>query len=36
MNHVQNLRHYEEYSGLIDLREGDRYLQINPYSTPSA
>ena len=31
MNHVQNLRHYEEYSGLIDLREGDRYLQINPY-----
>jgi HIP---CoA ligase len=31
MNHIQNLRHYEEYSGLIDLREGDRYLQINPY-----
>src|ERR1700752_2036328 len=31
MNHAQNLRHYEEYSGLIDLREGDRYLQINPY-----
>jgi acyl-CoA synthetase (AMP-forming)/AMP-acid ligase II len=31
MNHVQNLRHYEEYSGLIDLREGDRYLMINPY-----
>ena len=31
MNHIQNLRHYEEYSGLIDLREGDRYLLINPY-----
>ena len=31
MNHIQNLRHYEEYSELIDLREGDRYLQINPY-----
>jgi acyl-CoA synthetase (AMP-forming)/AMP-acid ligase II len=31
MNHVQNLRHYEEYSGYIDLREGDRYLMINPY-----
>jgi HIP---CoA ligase len=31
MNHIQNLRHYEEYSGLIDLRQGDRYLQINPY-----
>ncbi|RDH78360.1 fatty acid--CoA ligase family protein [Mycolicibacterium moriokaense] len=31
MNHRQNLRHYAEYSGLIDLREGDRYLMINPY-----
>jgi HIP---CoA ligase len=31
MNHLQNLRHYTEYSGLIDLREGDRYLMINPY-----
>ncbi len=31
MNHDQNLRHYIEYSGLIDLREGDRYLMINPY-----
>jgi acyl-CoA synthetase (AMP-forming)/AMP-acid ligase II len=31
MNHSQNLRHYSEYSGLIDLREGDRYLMINPY-----
>lgn len=31
MNHDQNLRHYTEYSGLIDLREGDRYLMINPY-----
>jgi HIP---CoA ligase len=31
MNHYQNLRHYVEYSGLIDLREGDRYLMINPY-----
>jgi acyl-CoA synthetase (AMP-forming)/AMP-acid ligase II len=31
MNHRQNLRHYIEYSGLIDLREGDRYLMINPY-----
>jgi HIP---CoA ligase len=31
MNHRQNLRHYTEYSGLIDLREGDRYLMINPY-----
>jgi HIP---CoA ligase len=31
MNHVQNLRHYTEYSSLIDLREGDRYLMINPY-----
>jgi acyl-CoA synthetase (AMP-forming)/AMP-acid ligase II len=31
MNHIQNLRHYEEYSELIGLREGDRYLMINPY-----
>ena len=31
MNHIQTLRHYEEYSELIDLREGDRYLKINPY-----
>jgi HIP---CoA ligase len=31
MNHYQNLRHYIEYSDLIDLRQGDRYLMINPY-----
>ncbi len=31
MNHAQTLRMYEEWSTLADLREGDRYLQINPY-----
>src|SRR6202000_1497652 len=27
----QTLRMYEEWATLADLREGDRYLQINPY-----
>ena len=31
MNHSQNLRLYEEWCYLADLREGDRYLMINPY-----
>ncbi|MDT5221194.1 MAG: HIP---CoA ligase, partial [Mycobacterium sp.] len=31
MNHCQTLRMYEEWATLADLREGDRYLQINPY-----
>ncbi|MGO9157187.1 FadD3 family acyl-CoA ligase [Mycobacterium sp.] len=31
MNHHQTLRMYEEWARLADLREGDRYLQINPY-----
>lgn len=31
MNHRQTLRMYEEWARLADLREGDRYLQINPY-----
>jgi len=31
MNHQQTLRMYEEWATLADLREGDRYLQINPY-----
>ncbi|MGE5694935.1 MAG: FadD3 family acyl-CoA ligase [Candidatus Sericytochromatia bacterium] len=31
MNHVQTLRAYEEWATLADLREGDRYLMINPY-----
>ncbi len=31
MNHGQTLRMYEEWATLADLREGDRYLQINPY-----
>ncbi|OBH22195.1 fatty acid--CoA ligase [Mycobacterium sp. E342] len=31
MNHRQSLRMYEEWATLADLREGDRYLQINPY-----
>ncbi|WP_082958030.1 FadD3 family acyl-CoA ligase [Mycobacterium alsense] len=31
MNHLQTLRMYEEWATLADLREGDRYLQINPY-----
>lgn len=31
MNHRQTLRMYAEWATLADLREGDRYLQINPY-----
>ena len=31
MNHGQTLRMYEEWATLADLREGDRYLMINPY-----
>ncbi|OBJ48650.1 fatty acid--CoA ligase [Mycobacterium sp. 1423905.2] len=31
LNHQQTLRMYEEWATLADLREGDRYLQINPY-----
>src|ERR1700756_2876882 len=31
MHHQQTLRMYEELAPLADLREGDRYLQINPY-----
>ncbi|MBO0865259.1 MAG: AMP-binding protein, partial [Mycobacterium sp.] len=31
MNHQQTLRMYEEWATLADLREGDRYLMINPY-----
>ncbi|WP_231643884.1 FadD3 family acyl-CoA ligase [Mycolicibacterium baixiangningiae] len=31
MNHRQNLRLYEEWCDLADLRPGDRYLMVNPY-----
>ena len=31
MTHGQTLRMYEEWATLADLREGDRYLMINPY-----
>jgi acyl-CoA synthetase (AMP-forming)/AMP-acid ligase II len=31
MNHRQNLRLYAEWCDLADLREGDRYLTVNPY-----
>jgi acyl-CoA synthetase (AMP-forming)/AMP-acid ligase II len=31
MNHQQTLRMYEEWATLADLRQGDRYLMINPY-----
>ena len=31
MNHQQNLRLYAEWCELADLREGDRYLMVNPY-----
>ncbi|MFG1932555.1 FadD3 family acyl-CoA ligase [Mycobacterium sp. NPDC048908] len=31
MTHRQTLRMYEEWATLADLREGDRYLMINPY-----
>jgi acyl-CoA synthetase (AMP-forming)/AMP-acid ligase II len=31
MNHRQNLRLYAEWCDLADLREGDRYLMVNPF-----
>lgn len=31
MTHQQNLRLYAEWCDLADLREGDRYLMVNPY-----
>jgi HIP---CoA ligase len=31
MNHAQTLRLYAEWSDLADLREGDRYLIVNPF-----
>ncbi len=31
MNHLQNLRMYAEWCDLADLREGDRYLIVNPF-----
>ncbi len=31
MSHAQNLRLYEEWCDLADLRQGDRYLMVNPY-----
>ncbi|UXA16537.1 FadD3 family acyl-CoA ligase [Mycobacterium sp. SMC-4] len=31
MHHAQNLRLYEEWCDLADLRAGDRYLMVNPY-----
>ena len=31
MNHRQNLRLYAEWCELADLRQGDRYLMVNPY-----
>jgi acyl-CoA synthetase (AMP-forming)/AMP-acid ligase II len=31
MNHRQTLRMYQEWATLADLRQGDRYLMINPY-----
>ncbi|NKY50841.1 FadD3 family acyl-CoA ligase [Nocardia vermiculata] len=31
MNHRQNLRLYSEWCDLADLREGDRYLAVNPF-----
>ncbi|MGE0217070.1 FadD3 family acyl-CoA ligase [Mycolicibacterium sp.] len=31
MNHRQNLRLYAEWCDLADLRQGDRYLMVNPY-----
>ena len=34
MDHRQTLRMYAEWVNLADLREGDRYLQINPYVHP--
>jgi acyl-CoA synthetase (AMP-forming)/AMP-acid ligase II len=32
MNHHQTLRLYAEWCDLADLREGDRYLMVNPFS----
>ena len=31
MTHAQNLRAYREWCDLADLREGDRYLIVNPF-----
>ncbi|NKY57528.1 FadD3 family acyl-CoA ligase [Nocardia flavorosea] len=31
MNHLQTLRLYTEWCDLADLREGDRYLMVNPF-----
>jgi len=31
MNHLQNLRMYAEWCDLADLRQGDRYLIVNPF-----
>ncbi|ORA76487.1 fatty acid--CoA ligase [Mycolicibacter kumamotonensis] len=31
MSHQQNLRLYAEWCDLADLREGDRYLMVNPF-----
>jgi acyl-CoA synthetase (AMP-forming)/AMP-acid ligase II len=31
MNHAQTLRNYAEWCDLADLREGDRYLMVNPF-----
>jgi acyl-CoA synthetase (AMP-forming)/AMP-acid ligase II len=31
MNHAQTLRLYAEWCDLADLREGDRYLAVNPF-----
>lgn len=31
MNHVQTLRLYAEWCDLADLRQGDRYLMVNPF-----
>ena len=31
MNHLQNLRSYADWCDLADLREGDRYLIVNPF-----
>jgi HIP---CoA ligase len=31
MNHAQTLRHYAEWCDRADLRQGDRYLIVNPF-----
>ncbi|EUA30278.1 AMP-binding enzyme family protein [Mycobacterium xenopi 4042] len=31
MNHAQTLRNYADWCELADLREGDRYLIVNPF-----